>query len=209
VRDVAEYHLRTPISEKAVRRLRVKDIVFITGEIFTARDAAHRRALAYHAAGRELPITMEGKPLFHCGPLVREADGTYEVVAAGPTTSMRMEMFEDAFIDAFRVPVIIGKGGMGSRTRDALEKFGAVYCAFPGGAGALAAKAVHEVKAVEWLDLGMPEAMWILDVKALGPLTVAMDAHGNSLYAEVGTQIEKNKERIDNMIQVGTTKTIT
>jgi tartrate/fumarate subfamily iron-sulfur-dependent hydro-lyase beta chain len=108
VRNVAEYRLRTPISEKAVRRLRVKDIVFITGEIFTARDAAHRRALEYHAAGRELPIDMEGKPLFHCGPLVREADGMYEVVSAGPTTSMRMEMFEAAFIDKFRVPVIIG-----------------------------------------------------------------------------------------------------
>jgi fumarate hydratase subunit beta len=96
---------------------------------------------------------------------------------------------------------------MGSRTREALEKFGAVYCAFPGGAGALAAKAVHEVKAVKWMDLGMPEAMWIFDVKALGPLTVAMDAYGNSLYAELVTQIEKNRERIDTMIQVGTTNT--
>ncbi len=205
---MAEYRLRTPIAEKTVRRLGVKDRVFITGEIFTARDAAHRRALEYYAAGRELPITMEGKPLYHCGPLVRDVDGRYEVVSAGPTTSMRMEMFEDAFLDAFHVPVIIGKGGMGSRTRDALEKCGAVYCAFPGGAGAFAAKAVHKVKAVKWVDLGIPEAMWILEVKALGPLTVAMDAHGNSLYAALAPQIEKNRNRVYKLIQDGTTTTI-
>lgn len=204
---VAEYRLRTPISEKDVRRLKIRDVVYITGEVFTARDSAHRRALEYHAEGRKLPIDMEGKPLYHCGPLVREVDGTYEVVSAGPTTSMRMEIFEDAFIDKFRVPIIIGKGGMGSRTREALRKFGAVYCALTGGAGALAAKAVNKVKAVEWFDLGMPEALWILEVKDLGPLMVAMDAHGNSLYADLAKQVEKNKEQVYKIICLGTSKT--
>ena len=202
------YHLSTPVSEKDVRRLTIRDIVYITGDLFTARDSAHRRALEYHAEGRELPITMEGKPLYHCGPLVRDVDGKYEVVSAGPTTSMRMEIFEDEFIEKFRIPVIIGKGGMGSRTLEAMRKFGAVYCALTGGAGALAAKAVKKVVAVEWLDLGMPEALWMLDVEDFGPLIVAMDARGNSLYVDVVKQVENNKEQVYRIIRLGTSISI-
>lgn len=193
---MTEYHLRTPISEDDARKLKVGDAVYITGDMFTARDSAHRRALEYHAEGKELPIDMKGKALFHCGPLVKKMDGKYKIISAGPTTSTRMEIFEDQFIEKFRVRVIIGKGGMGPRTTEACKTFGAVYCAFTGGAGALAGKAIKQVKSVEWLDLGMPEALWILEVEDFGPLTVAIDAHGHNLYADVAKQVDKGKEQI-------------
>jgi len=197
---MVEYRLRTPVSERDVRRLRVEDTIYVTGEVFTARDYVHRRALEYHVEGKELPIDVEGKAVFHCGPLVKEVDGGYKVVSAGPTTSARMEIFEDKFIEKFHVRIVIGKGGMGPRTTEAMKKFGAVYCAFTGGAGALAEKAIKRVRTVEWLDLGMPEALWILEVEDFGPLTVAIDAHGNNLYSDVAKQVEKNKEQIYKII---------
>jgi len=141
-------YLETPISEEAVRRLKVRNTVYISGEMFTARDSAHRRALEYVAEGKKISIDMKGKALFHCGPLVK-ANGTYRIISAGPTTSTRMEMFEDEFIEKFGVRVVIGKGGMGLRTTEACKRFGAVYCAFTGGAGALAGEAIRRVKSVE------------------------------------------------------------
>lgn len=196
---MATYYLETPISEEAVRRLKVRDTVYLSGEMFTARDSAHRRALEYVAEGKKIAIDMKGKALFHCGPLVK-ANGTYRIISAGPTTSTRMEMFEDEFIEKFGVRVVIGKGGMGLRTTEACKRFGAVYCAFTGGAGALAGEAIRRVKSVEWLDLGMPEALWILEIKEFGPLTVAIDSYGTNLYVDVAKQVEKNKEQIYNSI---------
>ena len=197
---MVEYHLETPISERDVRKLRIGDILYITGTIFTTRDAAHSRALEYCREGKKLPINMRGLALFHCGPLVKEVSGKYDVISAGPTTSTRMEMFEDAFIEKTGIRVVIGKGGMGPRTVEAMKKFGAVYCAFTGGAGVLARKTIKQVKSVEWLDLGMAEALWILDVEDFGPLIVAIDAYGNNLYADVMKRVEKNREKIYQMI---------
>ena len=127
---------------------------------------------------------------------MKKQDDRWKVVAAGPTTSTRMDIYEAEFLEAFKPRVIIGKGGMGKRTSDALAKHGAVYCAFTGGAAVLAAKAITQVKGVEWLDLGMPEAMWVFEVAAFGPLVVAIDANGKNLYKEVLTKVEANKEMI-------------
>lgn len=193
---MATYKLKTPISEEDVRRLRVNDTIYITGTMITARDAAHRRALEFLKKGKKLPIDLEGLPVFHCGPLVKEEDGKFMVIAAGPTTSTRMDLFEDEFIGAFKVRVVVGKGGMGKKTTDAMKRFGAVYGAFTGGAAVLAAKAVKDVKGVEWHDLGMPEAMWVFEVKDFGPLTVAIDSHGNNLFDEVMNKVEKNRDKI-------------
>ena len=124
---MSTYHLRTPVSEDDVRKLRINDVVYLSGDLFTARDEAHHRALKYHREGKEMPIEVKGKALYHCGPLVKKVDGQYTVVSAGPTTSMRMEMFEYEFLEKFTVRIIIGKGCMGSRTTDAMKKFGAVY----------------------------------------------------------------------------------
>lgn len=193
---MATYRFTTPISEEEVRKLRVNDIVYITGTIVTARDQAHKRALQLHAEGKTMPISLEGLAVFHCGPIVKKDGDKWKVVAAGPTTSTRMDIFEDEFIKHFKARVIIGKGGMGKRTTDAMNKHGAVYGAFTGGAAVLAAKAIKNVKAVEWFDLGMPEALWILEAEDFGPLTVAIDSHGNNLFADVKEKTEKNRQEI-------------
>jgi fumarate hydratase subunit beta len=107
-----------------------------------------------------------------------------------------MDIFEDEFIKNFKVRVVIGKGGMGKRTTDAMAKYGAVYGAFSGGAAILAAKAIKKVRGVEWLDLGTPEALWIFEVENFGPLTVAIDSHGNNLYMDVAKSVEESRKRI-------------
>ena len=193
---MAAYKLKTPISEEDVRKLKVNDTIYITGTIFTARDEAHHRALEFHKEGKELPIDLQGLAVFHCGPIVRKEDDKWTIVAAGPTTSTRMDLFEDDFIKNFKVRIVIGKGGMGKRTTDAMKKYGAVYGAFTGGAAVLAAKAIKNVRSVEWYDLGMPEAMWILEVEDFGPLTVAIDAHGNNLFEDVRMRVEETKQKI-------------
>jgi len=193
---MAVYKLKTPISEQEIRRLKVNDVLYITGVIVTARDQAHRRALEYISQGKLLPIRLEGLAVFHCGPVMRKEGDKWVVVAAGPTTSTRMDIFEDEFIKNFKVRVIIGKGGMGEKTTDAMAKYGAVYGAFTGGAAVLAAKAIRNVKSVEWLDLGVPEALWVFEVEEFGPLIVAIDSHGNNLFMDVAKNVEGNKQAI-------------
>ena len=193
---MAVYKLKTPISEEDVLKLKVNDTIYITGIIFTARDEAHHRALEFHEKRKELPIDLQGLAVFHCGPIVKKKGDEWIIVAAGPTTSTRMDLFEDEFIKNFRVRVVIGKGGMGKRTTDAMKKYGAVYGALTGGAAVLAAKAIKNVRSVEWFDLGMPEAMWILEVEEFGPLTVAIDAHGNNLFEDVRKRVEETKQKI-------------
>jgi len=193
---MAVYHLKTPISEEEIRKLKVNDVLYITGTIVTARDQAHRRALEYFRDGKPLPINLEGLAVFHCGPVVSKEGEKWVAVAAGPTTSTRMDIFEDEFIKNFKVRVVIGKGGMGKKTTDAMAKYGAVYGAFTGGAAILAAKAIKKVKGVEWLDLGTPEALWIFEVEDFGPLTVAIDSHGNNLFMDVAKAVEENRKKI-------------
>ena len=190
------YKLKTPISEEEIRKLKVNDVLFVTGTIVTARDQAHRRALEYFKEGKPLPISLEGMAVFHCGPVMSKQGEKWIAVAAGPTTSTRMDLYEDDFIKNFKVRVVIGKGGMGKRTTDAMAKYGAVYGAFTGGAAILAAKAIKNVKGVEWYDLGMPEAMWLFEAQEFGPLAVAIDSHGNNLFTDVQKTVEANKEKI-------------
>ena len=194
---MAVYNFKTPISEEDVRKLKVNDVLYVTGTIVTARDAAHKKALEQVKQGKTLPINLEGSAVFHCGPIVKKEGDKWIVVAAGPTTSTRMDQFEDEFIQAFKVRVVIGKGGMGKRTTDAMQKYGAVYGAFTGGAGVLAAKAVKNVKMVEWLqDLGMPEALWVFEVEEFGPLTIAIDAHGNNVFEDVKKKAEESRVKL-------------
>lgn len=193
---MATYKLTTPVSEEEIRKLKVNDIVYISGTIVTARDQAHKRALQFRKEGKQLPINLEGLALFHCGPIVKKEGDTWIVVAAGPTTSTRMDIFEDEFIKNFKTRIIIGKGGMGKRTTDAMQKYGAIYGAFTGGAAVLAARAIKNVRTVEWFDLGMPEALWILRAEEFGPLTVAIDSHGNNLFENVKKKTEENRKTI-------------
>ena len=189
---MAEYKFDLPLSEDDVRKLKVGDSVILNGEFYTARDEAHLHALEFHKKGEALPVDLEGSAVFHCGPIVKKLDGDkWELVAAGPTTSSRMNTLEPEFIETFKVRAIIGKGGMSKPTVDAMQKHGCVYLALTGGAALIAAQGVSEVKTVHWFDLGMPEALWVLQADNFGPLTVAMDSHGSSLYAGIDAIMEK------------------
>lgn len=201
---MAVYKLTTPISGEAVRKLSIGDIVYVSGDVVTARDQAHRRALTYAKEGKALPVKFEGIVVFHCGPVARKKNGEWEFLAAGPTTSARMDAVTYEFIEAFKPKIIVGKGGMGVKTTEAAKKFEAVYGDFTGGAGVLAAKAVKRVKGVEWLDLGMPEALWILEVENFGPLTIAIDSKGNNLHQNVAKKVEESKAKVYKMLGIST-----
>jgi len=193
---MTEYHLSTPISEADIRKLRAGDTLYVTGTMITARDEAHHRALEFAARGEALPLEFRGNVLYHCGPLVRKEDEGWGIVSAGPTTSTRLELFEDKFIEEFRPRVVVGKGGMGPRTTEAMRELGCVYGSFTGGAGALAAKSIQAVRDVFWLDLGVPEALWMLRIDGFGPLSVTIDSHGKNLYQEVSDEVRRRKEAI-------------
>ena len=200
---MAVVKLKTPISEEEIRKLKAGDTLYVSGIVYLSRDEAHLRALEYAEEGKELPLDFEGLALFHCGPIVKQDDkGEWHVVAAGPTTSSRMEIFQDKYIEQFKVRVVIGKGGMYERTTAAMKKVGAVYGAFTGGAAVLAAKAVKKVKDVQWLDLGTPEALWIFEVEEFGPLIVAIDSHGNNLFKDISDIAEKNRSKAYKIIGV-------
>lgn len=177
--------LTTPLSERDVRDLRVGDIVHLDGKILVARDRAHQRLCELAMAWKPPPFELQGSAIYHCGLLVRRVGERWKVLAAGPTTSARMERFQPEIISRFGVRMVIGKGGMGALTAKAMGEFGAVYCAITGGTGALIAKTIKKVERVEWLELGTPEAIWLVGVEKMGPMVIAIDSHGSSLYDEV------------------------
>jgi fumarate hydratase subunit beta len=188
---VAEYRFNTPIGEE-VRKLRMGDVLFLTGTVVTARDAGHRRALELLNKGEKLPVDLKGLAVYHMGPIVRKVGNDWTVYSAGPTTSTRLEAYEAEFLEKTGARVIVGKGGMGARTAEACKRLGSAYAIYTGGAGALAAKSIKKVKGVEWLDLGTPEALWILEVEDFGPLTVIIDPEGRNLYEELRARNRPN-----------------
>jgi len=187
--------LKTPLSEQDVRALDLGEIVYLDGVVMTGRDEVHLHALEYLEKGKALPVDFKGSALFHCGPIMRKVGEGWEVVAAGPTTSSRMNSLEPQFIEKFRPGAIIGKGGMSQPTIDAMKKHGCVYLAITGGAAVLAAKGLKSVRGVEWYELGMPEAIWVMDAENFGPLTVAIDAKGNSMFAAVASKVKENEQK--------------
>ena len=192
--------LKTPLSENDVRSLKLGETMFLDGVIFTGRDEVHIHALEYLEKGKKIPVDFNGSALFQCGPIMKKVNDKWVAVACGPTTSSRMNSLEPQFIEKFRPGAIIGKGGMSQPTVDAMKKFGCVYLAFTGGAAVLAAKGVKSVSGVEWFELGMPEAIWIMNAENFGPLTVAIDAHGNSLYADLSVKIKENEKKAREML---------
>lgn len=191
------FEMETPLNEGEVRQLRVGDTIYLTGKIFTMRDQAHRRILQLLKERGAPPMNFEGLALYHCGPVVKRVKEGWRVISAGPTTSSRMESYEAEVMEKLGVRMVIGKGGMGPKTMDALARLGAVYTSFVGGVAVLAADCIEEVKDVLWLDLGMPEAVWIFKVEKFGPLIVTMDSYGNSLYEEVMEEAKKRKKNIE------------
>jgi fumarate hydratase subunit beta len=199
---MAEFHFTTPISKEDVQKVKIGDVIYVSGIVFTARDEAHERALHLAEKGERMPIDFEGLAVYHCGPVVRKIGDEWEIVAAGPTTSTRMDIFEDEFIKTFNVNVVIGKGGMGDRTAKAMQEYKAIYTAFVGGAAVVAAKGIKRVKEVHWLDLGTPECLWVLEVEKFGPLIVGIDTNGDSLFRNVADQAQQNLGKIGEFLGV-------
>jgi len=179
---MAEKKITTPVKDPhVVEELRVGDVVYITGVVRTARDMAHAKLKELAAKGEQFPYTFEGSVIYHAGPVAAKQNGGWVIRSLGPTTSKRMEPYSD-FIGGLGVKVLIGKGGMGPDTQAALKKYKMVYLNALPGCGALGAQAVEQVLEVNWLDLGMPEAMWELKVKDWGPQIVTMDCQGGDLH---------------------------
>ena len=181
---MAQVYLTTPLDEATARSLRAGDEVFITGMMYTGRDAVHK----YLAGGGELPpeVDLHDAILYHCGPVVietKDAEGNrhFTVTAAGPTTSIREEPYQAGIIEKFGVRGVIGKGGMGKKTLTACAEFGAVYFHAVGGAAQVYADAIEGVDGVYLEQFGAPEAVWVLRVKDF-PVIVTMDSHGDSLH---------------------------
>jgi fumarate hydratase class I len=174
-----EIRLRAPLTEEQVRGLHVGDVVLIDGRMCTGRDAAHA-----HLIKKDSPVDLHGAVLYHCGPVMLKQGDGWVTKAAGPTTSIREEPYEGDVIRRYGIRAVIGKGGMGPKTLAAMKECGAVYLHAIGGAAQVYARAVKRVHDVALLELGIPEAMWQLDVEDFLTI-VTMDAHGNSLHADV------------------------
>ncbi|NMA02522.1 MAG: fumarate hydratase [Clostridia bacterium] len=181
---MSEKILSIPLQEKEIRELKVGDVVYLQGVIYTARDMAHLRMRDYLEEGKELPVSLEGAAIFHAGPVVKEKENSYDLVVIGPTTSIRMEPYSQMICEK-GVRAIIGKGGMAEGSMKAFAKYGCVYLQAAPGCAVKIAEDVEEIENVYWLELGVPEAMWLLKTPKFGPLVVAMDSHGSSIYQNI------------------------
>ena len=186
-----------PLDAETIRSMKVGDPVLLSGVMVTGRDAVHKWMVdtfikqIRSAQGDDLEVyaaiqpLLEGGVIYHCGPVVSGLDTRqYRFVAAGPTTSTREEPYQGDVMRHFHVRGVIGKGGMGPKTLTACQEVPGVYLHAVGGAASLIAQTVERVLGVYKLDFGVPEAMWVIEVKDF-PAVVTMDAHGGSLHAEV------------------------
>jgi len=176
--------LSFPFTEEKIRALKLGDEVLVSGTVFTGRDAVHK----YLHEGGALPpgVTLRDGILYHCGPvMMKQDDGTYKCTAAGPTTSTREEPYQWQVIRDHGVRGVIGKGGMGTKTKEACQKYGCVYLHAVGGAAQVLAERIKKVRNVYFLEqFGSPEAIWELEVEDF-PAVVTIDAHGNSLHEKI------------------------
>ena len=183
--------LKTPLNEKIIRELKTGDEVLLNGTIFTARDEAHK-----YLAKETPDFGLKNSIIYHCGPIVKKQDDQYKIISAGPTTSAREEPYEAEIIKKYQIKAIIGKGGMGEKTMKAMKEHGCVYLSTVGGAAALLAKSIKQVKNVYKLEFGTPEAIWELEVENM-PAVVTIDSDRNSIYDDV----QKNsRKRYDELI---------
>jgi fumarate hydratase class I len=173
--------LALPLSEADVRSLSAGQMVLLSGMLVTGRDRLHKFLFHERPPREALPFPMEGSVLYHTGPVVKDD----RIIAAGPTTSMRVEMYEPWVIEHYGLRGVMGKGGMGPGTLEALGRFGCVYLNAIGGAAACLADRIKRI-AGSWKleEFGAAEAMWLLEVEDF-PAVVTMDAHGRSLHADI------------------------
>ncbi len=201
-----------PFDVDTIRSLKVGDPLALSGVMVTGRDAAHKWIIdtfikktrppqdddleSYEA----LKPLLAGGVIYHCGPVVGGLENKdYRFVAAGPTTSIREEPYQGDVMRHFNVRGVIGKGGMGPKTLAACQETPGVYLHAIGGAATLIAETVTRVLGVYKLEFGVPEAMWVIEVKDF-PAVVTMDAHGNSLHADIE---QKSKAVLDELLAMG------
>lgn len=201
-------NLTIPISEAEIRELKAGDPVTISGVIVTGRDTAHKYMIenfvktggnppaAEQALHNELKTLLKDSIIYHCGPVVKQENGVWTFVAAGPTTSIREEPYQADVIKYFGLRGVIGKGGMGAKTLHACQESGAVYLHAIGGAATLIAQSVKEVITVHKMDFGVPEAFWVIRVEDF-PVVVTMDSHGTSLHQ---TKLEQSSAALSELI---------
>lgn len=202
--------ITTPVSDEAIRDLKVGDTVAISGMMVTGRDAAHKWMIdtfikkTRPPQGDDLPVYEElkkllnGSVIYHCGPVVTGLDTKdYKFIAAGPTTSIREEPYQADVMKHFNVKGVIGKGGMGAKTLKGCEETPCVYFHAIGGAASFLAQTVKKVHGVFKMDFGVPEAMWVIEVKEF-PVVVTMDSHGGSQHAVID---DASKKVLDELLE--------
>ncbi len=203
--------IKLPIDDETIRSLHAGDAVLLSGVMMTGRDAVHKWMIdtfirkTREPQGDDLEVyeaikkVLDHSVLYHCGPVVAGLDtGDYKFVAAGPTTSIREEPYEAEVIHHFHLRGVMGKGGMGPKTLKACQEEPAVYFHAVGGAATLIAQSVQRVLAVYKLEFGVPEAMWVIEVKDF-PAIVTMDSHGKSLHEKV---LEASEEKLKAILGV-------
>jgi fumarate hydratase class I len=183
--------LTPPITEAQIRALKVGDVVLLNGRMYTGRDSVHSYLMKHDA-----PVDLNGGVLYHCGPVILKDGDGWKMMAAGPTTSIREEPYQGDVIRKFGVRAVVGKGGMGAKTLEALRDVGAVYLSAIGGAAQFYARCVTKVLGVSLLEFGVPEALWHLDVVDF-PTIVTMDAHGHSLHKDIESESAKRLATMD------------
>lgn len=172
--------LHAPISEEEIRQLKVGDVVEISGMMYTGRDAIHK-----YLSTNDSPVDLNGQVIYHCGPvMLKDDEDIWHVKAAGPTTSIREEPYQGDIMKKFGIRAVMGKGGMGTKTLNALAEHGGVYLNAIGGAAQYYADSIKAVKGVDLMQFGIPEAMWHLQVEGFRAV-VTMDSHGNSLHEDI------------------------
>jgi len=200
--------LNFPANDEAIRVLKIGDAVLLNGVMLTARDTAHKWMVdTFIKKSRpaqvndlqvyeELKKLLNGSAIYHCGPVVAGLDSKkYKFVAAGPTTSIREEPYQADVMRQFNVKGVIGKGGMGEKTLKGCQDTVGAYFHAIGGAAAFLAQCVTKVLGVYKLEFGVPEAMWVIEVKDF-PVMVTMDAHGGSQHATIDQRSRKVLEEL-------------
>jgi len=202
------HEVTIPIQDEVIRGLKVGDPVALTGVMITGRDAVHKWIMdtfikkSRQPEGDDLEVNeaikkvLNGGIIYHCGPVVSGLDTRdYRFVAAGPTTSIREEPYQGDIMRYFNVKGVIGKGGMGAKTLAACGEVPGVYFHAIGGAASLIAQTVTQVLGVYKLNFGVPEAIWVIQVKDF-PVVVTMDSHGRSLHEAVESQSREVLEKL-------------
>jgi len=188
-----DYRFKTPLTEADMRQLRVGDSVLLDGIVFGVRDANLIRVFDQAIAP---PVDWRGAALLHTAPNVRKiGPGKYEPLSVGTTTSMRMDRFTEGLLRDYGVKAILGKGGLSARSAELMKQYGACYLSVTGGAAAMETLQIEEIEKAYWEDL-MPECIWQIRFKGLGPLTVGIDAQGGNLQLDVQQTAEKKAQEV-------------